>query len=408
MNLSMKWLRDYVKITVPVEKFAADMTMSGSKAESCKREGEGVCGLIIGKILEVTRHPGADSLYICKVDAGREEPLQIVTAADNVVPGAMVPVFTDGSVTAQGKKIKKGKLRGEISDGMLGSISELGLTTADFPYADENGIFLIKEECTPGQDGLSAIGLDDTVVEFEITPNRPDCLSVLGLAREAAAIYKIPFLPPEPKVRPVGGGIRTILSVRVENPAVCQRSAAAAVKNVKIGPSPRWIRERLRASGVRPINNIVDITNYVMLEYGQPMHAFDLRHVGGARIVVRNARPGETIVTLDGEERSLSPEMLVIADENKPMAVAGVMGGEFSGVYEDTQTIIFESACFFGPSVRSTAKALGMRTESSGRFEKGLSPQNCLPALKRALQLVEMLGAGDGVDGVIDEAAPQP
>ena len=410
MNLSMKWLSEYVDLNVSTKEFAAAMTMSGSKVESYQKEGSPVTGVVVGKVLEVTKHPNADTLYICQVDVGGERPLQIVTGADNVVPGAYVPVFTDGSVTADGKKIKKGKLRGEVSEGMLASLGELGLTKGDFPYAREDGIFLLGDDCPVdhlGQDALEVIGLNDTTVEFEITPNRPDCLSVRGLAREAAVTFEVPLKLHQPVVKGSGGSVHDYLKVRVENQELCLRYSAAVVKNVKIGPSPRWMRERLRASGVRPINNIVDITNYVMLEYGQPMHAFDLVHVKGSQIVVRNAAPGETIATLDGVERTLSPEMLVIADESSPSAVAGVMGGEFSGVYETTQTVVFESACFYGPSVRSTSKKLGLRTESSSRFEKGLDPENCIPALRRACELVELLGAGEVVDGVIDIAAPQ-
>src|SRR5699024_8647893 len=288
------------------------------------------------------------------------------------------------------------------SNGMLCSLGELGLTKGDFPYAIEDGIFLIEEDCQIGQDIASALGCNDTTVEFEITPNRPDCLSVIGLAREAAATFHQPLNLHQPEVKGCGGDIHDYLSVEVENKELCQRYVARVVKNVKIGPSPRWMRERLRASGVRPIDNIVDITNYVMLEYGQPMHAFDIEYVKGRKIIVRNARTGETIQTLDGVDRTLREEMLVIADEEKASAVAGVMGGENSGIHEGTHTVVFESACFKGSSVRVTAKKLGMRTESSSRFEKGLDPQNCLPAVMRACELVEQLGAGEVVDGVID------
>lgn len=406
MNLSMKWLNEFVSINVPMKTFAADMTMSGSKVESYETEGEDLSNIIVGKVLSVDKHPNADTLFVCQIDVGQGEPVQIVTGADNVAAGAMVPVAMDNSVVHGGKKIKKGKLRGEVSQGMLCSLEELGLTLGDFPYAKEDGIFLLEEDCQIGQTIQEAIGLNDTVVEFEITPNRPDCLSVIGLARETAATYDVPIKIEEPIVKAGAGDIGELLSVVVENRELCFRYAAAAVKNVKIGPSPRWIRERLRASGVRPINNIVDITNYVMLEYGQPMHAFDLKHVKDGIIVVRNAKQGESITTLDGVERKLSPEMLVIADAEKPSAVAGVMGGEFSGIYDDTEIVIFESACFSGPSVRTTAKKLGMRTESSGRFEKGLDPENALPALLRACQLVELLGAGEICDGIIDERTP--
>ena len=289
-----------------------------------------------------------------------------------------------------------------MSNGMMCSIAELNLTKGDFPYAAEDGIFLLQEDCQVGQDIASAIGCNDTCVEFEITPNRPDCLSVLGLAREAAVTFGKELKMHTPQVKGCGGDIHDYLSIEVRNPQLCPRYTAKVVKNVKIGPSPRWMRERLRASGVRPIDNIVDITNYVMLEYGQPMHAFDIEYVKDHKIIVRNAVSGETIQTLDGVDRTLSEDMLVIADSEKASAVAGVMGGEHSGINENTHTVVFESACFKGSSVRITAKKLGMRTESSGRFEKGLDAQNCLPAVMRACELVELLGAGEVVDGVID------
>lgn len=403
MNLSMRWLKDYVPVDKPMKEYVADLTMSGSKVESYHQENQEIKNVLVGKVLSVDKHPNADSLVICKIDVGGEEPLQIVTGAKNVVAGAMVPVACDRSMLPGGKEIRKGKLRGELSQGMLCSLSELGLTQSDFPYAIEDGIFLLEEECYPGQEVPQAIGLDDTIVEFEITSNRPDCLSVIGLARETAATYHQKFLPPVPTVHGGGTPLEKLLSVEVEDTQTCLRYCAAAVENVKIGPSPRWMRERLRASGVRPINNIVDITNFVMLEYGQPMHAFDLRHVNEQKIVVRKAKQGETITTLDEVERSLSSNILVIADAKGPSAVAGVMGGEYSGVYEDTSTVIFESACFDGASVRRAAKELGMRTESSGRFEKGLDSRNCLDALKRACQLVEELGIGTVCTGMIDK-----
>ncbi|MCL2035191.1 MAG: phenylalanine--tRNA ligase subunit beta [Oscillospiraceae bacterium] len=404
MNLSMRWLNDYIKPDVPVKRYAADMTMSGSKVELFMTEGQELKNIVAGKVLSIEKHPNADTLYICKVDTGGDKPLQIVTGADNVTQGAFVPVAMNDSVVFGGKEIKAGKLRGELSEGMLCSLSELGLSVNDFPYAREDGIFLLGDDCekTVGMDIREAIGLNDTVVEFEITSNRPDCLSVIGLARETAATYGEKLEVQPLSVQAGGGDVNEVISVEVKNPQLCTRYAAAAVKDVKIEPSPRWMRERLRAAGVRPINNIVDITNYVMLEYGHPMHAFDLRHVTGAKIVVRNAEDGEAITTLDGVKRKLSPGMLVIADSANPTAVAGVMGGEFSGVYDDTSTVIFESACFNGASVRSTSKKLGLRTESSSRFEKGLDPENCMPALMRACELVEKLEAGIVCDGFAD------
>jgi len=400
----MRWLRDYTDVpTCTDREYAEALTMSGSKVECWRHEGEEIENVVVGRILSLTPHPNAESLLICSVDIGREKPVQILTAAKNLTVGDLVPAALDGAKLAGGKEIRSVEMRGVVSDGMLCSIAELGLTLGEFPYAIENGIFVLQEEgAAPGQDIRKAIGLDDTVVEFEITSNRPDCLSVTGLARETAATFNRPLHIEAPVIRKESGDIREILSVEVKNPTLCPRYVARVVKNVKIGPSPRWMRERLRASGVRPINNIVDITNYVMLEYGQPMHAFDINCVGGKKIVVRNAAEGETIMTLDGTERALSPEMLVIADAERPSAVAGVMGGENSGIHDDTTTVVFESANFFGPSVRTTAKKLGMRTEASGRFEKGLDPEICPLGATRACQLVELLGAGEVVGGMID------
>ena len=402
MNLSMKWLSDYVELDVTPRQYADAMSMSGSKVEGYEIEGEEITKVVAGKILSVEPHPDADKLVVCQVEVGAEAPIQIVTGAKNVFPGAVVPVALDGSTLPGGVKIKKGKLRGQVSNGMMCSLSELNLTVHDFPNGIEDGIYLIEDPCQPGDDIHDVLGLNDVAVEFEITSNRPDCLSIIGLARETAATFSKPLKLHTPQVKGAGGDIAEYLSVEVQNPKLCMRYSAKAVKNVKIAPSPRWMRERLRACGVRPINNIVDITNYVMLEYGQPMHAFDLKYVEGGKITVRNAREGEHITTLDDVDRALSPEMLVIADAKKPVAVAGVMGGEFSGIMEDTQTVIFESACFGGASVRRTARKLGLRTESSGRYEKGLDPNNTYGALLRACELVELLGAGEVVDGLID------
>ena len=402
MNLSMRWLDEFVHVDTPIHDYCEALTMSGSKVEGYEREGAEIENVVVGKVLSMERHPDSDHMWICQVEVGKEEPVQIVTGAQNVKVGDLVPAALHKSHLPGGITITKGKLRGVESSGMLCSLKELGLTVNDFPYAIEDGIFILQEDCTPGQDIREAIGLNDTVVEFEITSNRPDCLSVIGLARETAATYRLPLKLHTPVVKGCGGDVNELLKVRVENSELCMRYVGAVVKNIKVAPSPRWLRERLRACGVRPINNIVDITNYVMLEYGQPMHAFDLRYVKGGEIVVRNAKKGETITTLDGTVRELSPEMLVIADTEKPTAVAGVMGGEYSGIHEDTNTIVFESACFKGSSVRLTAKKLGMRTEASGRYEKGLDPMNCEGALLRALELVELLGAGEVVNGIID------
>ena len=402
MNLSMKWLSDYVTLNTTVKDFCAAMTMSGSKVEVATEEGSEIKNVVVGKLLSVVPHENSDHLVVCQVDVGQEQPIQIVTGAPNVKAGDIVPVALCGAELPNGVKIKKGKLRGVESNGMLCSLGELGLTVHDFPYAIADGIFLIQEDCQIGQDIHEAIGLNDTSVEFEITSNRPDCLSVTGLAREAAATYHVPLNLKKPTFQGIDGNIQDALQVEIQNKEKCPRYAAGIVKNVKIAPSPRWMRERLRASGVRPINNLVDITNYVMLEYGQPMHAFDLRYVKDGKIVVRNAAEGETITTLDGVTRTLSPEMLVIADAEKPIAVAGVMGGEYSGIMEDTNTVVFESAYFEPVQVRRTAKKLGMRTDASARYEKGLDPEGCLRTLERALELVELLGAGEPVRTHID------
>lgn len=404
MNLSKKWLLDFVDLAVSDKEFADEMTLSGSKVESFEVEGSELDNIITGRIESLERHPDSDHMWICMVNVGKDENIQIVTGAQNLTVGDVVPVAMDHSVIHGGQKITKGKLRGVESNGMLCSLGELGLTAHDFPYAIEDGIFVLGDDCdrTLGVDIREAIGLNDTVTEFEITSNRPDCLSVIGLAREAAATFKKPLKTHIPYVSPSDGDVNELLSVDIQNPDKCYRYCGAVVKNVRVKASPRWMRERLRACGVRPINNIVDITNYVMLEYGQPMHAFDLRYINNHSIIVRNAKDGETITTLDGIERTLTPEMLVIADADKPVAVAGVMGGEYSGIMDDTNTIVFESACFNGPSTRITSKKLGLRTEASGRYEKELDPQNCMPALMRALELVQLLDAGDVVNGIID------
>lgn len=404
MNLSMKWLNDYVKIEMPARAFCEAMTMSGSKVEGWETEGEGIKNVVVGQVTAMEHHPDSDHMWVCQVDVGNQS-VQIVTGAQNVATGDFVPVALHNSALPSGAKITSGKLRGVESNGMLCSLAELGLTAHDFPYAITEGIFILGEDVTRtlGLAIQTAIGLDDLKIEFEITPNRPDCLSVRGLAREASATFALPITLPEPVVTATAGGnIADYLAVEVQNPTLCQRYMAAVVKNVKTAPSPLWLRERLRASGVRPISNIVDITNYVMLEYGQPMHAFDLENVQGRKIIVRSAKAGESIETLDGVERKLSPEMLVIGDQNAPSAIAGVMGGELSSINDNTTTIVFESACFLGSSVRTTAKKVGLRTESSSRFEKGLDSRTCAPALARACQLVELLGCGDVVPGVID------
>lgn len=404
MNLSKKWLSDYVKLDVTDQQFADEMTLSGSKVESFETEGEDIKNVIVGRVESLERHPDSDHLWVCQINVGQEENIQIVTGAQNLKAGDYVPVAMHDSYITGGNHIKKGKLRGVESNGMLCSLGELGLTAHDFPYAIEDGIFVLGDDCdlTLGKDIHEAIGLNDVITEFEITSNRADCLSITGLAREAAATFGAELEMPEISVKNTHGDVKDFLSVEIRDPDLCYRYAGAVVENVRIKPSPRWMRERLRACGVRPINNIVDITNFVMLELGQPMHAFDLRYLDGNQVIVRRAENGEKITTLDGVERELNNEMLVIADANKPVAVAGVMGGEYSGIMDDTTTIVFESAMFNGVSVRRTAKALGMRTEASARYEKELDATGCLRSLTRALQLVEMLDAGDVVSGVVD------
>ena len=418
MLLSRKWLNEFVPLDVDDRTFAEDMTLSGSKVEITEIEGEEISNVVVGRVVEIKRHENSDHMWICQVDVGEEAPIQIVTGAQNVSQGDLVPVAKHNSTLPGGVKITKGKLRGEKSNGMLCSYKELGMTDNDWPYSIVDGIFLLNsdpdlkaKDLKPGDDIRTAIGLDDHVVEFEITPNRPDCLSVIGLAREAAVTYGKTMAQHEPVVK--GGGIGNLTELLdVETPAtdLCPRYTARMVRNVKIGPSPKWMRDRLRASGVRPINNIVDITNYVMLEYGQPMHAFDYRYVNGGKIVVRRAEDGETLTTLDGNVRQLNSSMLVIADEHRAVGLAGIMGGENSEIVEDTVDVVFESANFNGTSIRRTALALGMRTEASAKFEKGLDILNTLPAVNRACELVEMLGAGEVLDGTIDilNFVPQP
>ncbi len=404
MVLSMKWLSDYVKVDASPKDFSDRMTATGSKVEGFENLGEKIKNVVVGKILEIEKHPDSDHLQICQMDLGEEAPVQIITGAQNISVGDLVPVAKHDSYLPDGTHIKAGKLRGLPSNGMLCSLGELGLTAHDFPYADENGIFILNEECTIGQDIKEVLDLDDVVVEFEITPNRPDCLSVIGLAREAAASYNTPLKLNAPKVKGSGDGdkIENYVSVEVKDTDLCPRYTARVVKNIKIEPSPKWLRTRLRNSGIRPINNIVDITNYVCLEYGQPMHAFDHSYLNGGKIIVRRAATDEKITTLDDVERQLNDKMLVIADAEKAVGIAGVMGGQNSEINENTKTIVFESANFYGPSIRTTARGVGLRTEASGRYEKGLDPENTYPAIERACELIEMLGAGEVVDGIID------
>ena len=407
MNLSMKWLADYVDVSdVDIKDYCDRMTDTGSKVEGYTLLGNDIENVIVAKIEKIAPHENSDHLLVCQMNLGGGKMTQIVTGAQNVFEGAIVPAAIPVAKLPGDITIKDGKLRGVESHGMLCSMGELGLTAHDMPGKEENGILILDEDFADklGMDIREALMLSDKVVEFEITSNRPDCLSVIGLARETAVSFDRDWTLNKPVVRGCGDGdkIENHLSVRIDAPDLCYRYAARVVKNVKIAPSPLWLRMRLRASGVRPINNIVDITNYVMLEYGQPMHAFDYAQLDGSGIVVRRAADGEAFKSLDDIDHTLDSSMLVIADEKKACALAGVMGGANSEITEKTATVVFESACFSGPSVRVTAKKNGMRTESSARFEKGLDPENCMAGLERACELVELLGAGDVVDGVID------
>ena len=405
MKLNRKWLHeDFVDLShVSDKEYVEKLTVFGQKVETYERMDAEIKNVGVGKVLSIVRHENSDHMWICQIDVGQEEPVQIVTGAQNVREGDLVPAALHNSWLPGGIHITKGKLRGEKSNGMLCSLKELNLTLGDFPYAIEDGIWIIEEDCKPGDDINTIIGNDDTVVDFEITNNRPDCYSIIGLARESAAAFGKEMKHHEPVVRgSEAGSMYEMLDVDVPATELCNRYSSRMVTNVKIGPSPKWMRDRLRANGIRPINNIVDITNYVMLEYGQPMHAFDYRYVASGKIIVREAEDGETLTTLDGNVRNLKAGMLVIADENKPIGLAGIMGGENSEIMDDTTTVVFESANFNGTSIRQTALALGMRTESSGKFEKHLDPMMTVPAVQRACELVELLQCGDVMDGLID------
>ena len=405
MKLNRKWINEeFVDLSAVSDKeFVEKLTIFGQKVETYERLDAEIKNVVVGKVLSIVRHENSDHMWVCQIDAGLEEPIQIVTGAQNVKVDDMVPVALHNSWLPGGVHITKGKLRGVASNGMLCGLEELGLTLNDFPYAILDGIWIIEEDCKVGDDINTVIGNDDTVVDFEITNNRPDCYSIIGLAREAAAAFGKTMKHHEPVVRgSQAGSMYEMLDVEVPATELCNRYTARMVANVKIGPSPKWLRDRLRANGVRPINNIVDITNYVMLEYGQPMHAFDYRYVGSGKIVVRESEEGESLTTLDGVVRPLQPGMLVIADEEKPIGLAGIMGGENSEILGDTTTVVFESANFNGTSIRQTALALGMRTEASGKFEKNLDPMMTVPAVQRACELVELLACGDVLDGIID------
>ena len=412
MNISRKWLREFVDITATDKEYDSVMTLAGQKVETTERMDAEIKNVVVGKVLSMKKHENSDHMWVCMVDCGIGEPVQIVTGAQNVHEGDLVPVAQHNSYLPGGIHITKGKLRGVESCGMLCSYKELGLTEHDCPEAYADGIWILNNEgCKVGEDMNVVIGNDDSIVEFEITNNRPDCYSLIGLARETAAAFNVPMKHHEPVVKGgAEGNLCDLLDVDVQADDLCPRYTARMVRNVKIAPSPKWMRQRLRSAGIRPINNIVDITNYVMVEYGQPMHAFDYRYVKGGKIVVRRAGADKTLTTLDGSVRVLQPDMLVIADETKPVGLAGVMGGENSEIVADTVDVVFESANFLGSSIRKTALALGMRTDASAKFEKDIDPMLTVPAVNRACELVELLGAGEVMDGMIDvlNYVPQP
>lgn len=400
MKAPIKWLSDYVNINVPMKEYIEAMTMSGSKVEGIEDMAGGIENIVVGKIISLEKHPNADKLVVCKVDVG-SEVLQVVTGAPNVKQGDYIPLAKVGA-KLPGGKIKASKLRGVESYGMMCSIDELNLTKDYLPDAPEDGVYVFNGTPELGADVKDALDLDK-IVEFEITSNRPDCLSIIGLARETAATLGEEFIGRNIIVKQeAAGDVNDLVSIKIQNPDLCSRYAARVIKDIKIESSPAWMQRRLAAAGMRPINNIVDITNYVMLEYGQPLHAFDLEQVQGRKIVVRTAKEGEAIRTLDGQDRKLDTEMLLICDENRPVAVAGVMGGENSEITDDTHLLLLESATFKGSSIRMTGKKMGLRSEASIRFEKGLDIENTIPALNRCAELIELLGAGKVVNGVAD------
>lgn len=415
MNTSLKWIQDMVPgLNATPQEYMDAMTLSGTKVEGYEAFDQDLDKIVIGQIKKIEPHPDADKLVICQVDIGSENPIQIVTGAPNVKEGQKVPVVLDGgrvagghdgSKTAGGIKIKKGKLRGIESNGMMCSIEELGSNRDMYPNAPEEGIYIFDDSAVVGADAVKALGLDDVSFEYEVTSNRVDCFSIIGIAREAAATFGKPFNPP--LVRPTGNGedVNNYIKVKVEDTDLCPRYTARVVKNIKIAPSPEWMQRRLAAQGIRPINNIVDITNYVMEEFGQPMHAYDLDTIAGRQIIVRRAAKDEKFVTLDGQERTLDDSVLMICDAQKPIGIAGIMGGENSMITDHVTTMLFEAACFDGTNIRLSGKKIGMRTDASAKFEKGLDPNNAIEAINRACQLVEELGAGEVVGGVVDAYA---
>ena len=411
MKTSLKWIKDLVPgLECTPQEYMDAMTLSGSKVEFYECMDADLEKIVIGQVKSIEKHPDADKLVICQVDIGTEVT-QIVTGAPNVFEGAKVPVVLDGgrvagghdgTVTEGGIKIKKGKLRGVESNGMMCSIEELGSTRDMFPEAPENGLYIFGEDAPVGESAISYLGLDDVVVEYEITSNRVDCFAILGLAREAAATFNKKFVPPVVTETGNDEDVNDFIKVDIEATDLCKRYTARVVKDIKIAPSPKWMQDRLRAQGIRPINNIVDITNYVMEEYGQPMHAYDLDTIAGNKIVVRRAKNGEEFVTLDGQTRNVDDSVLMICDGEKPVGIAGIMGGENSMITDNVTTMLFESACFDGTNIRHSSKKIGLRTDASSKFEKGLDPNNAIEAINRACQLVEELGCGTVVGGVVD------
>ena len=411
MNTSLKWIKDLVPgLDCTPQEYMDAMTLSGSKVEGYENMDEDLDKIVIGQVKSIEKHPDADKLVICQVDIGTET-IQIVTGAPNVTEGCKVPVVLDGgkvagghdgSKTEGGIKIKKGKLRGVESNGMMCSIEELGSNRDMFPLAPENGLYILPEDAPVGESAISYLGLDDTVVEYEITSNRVDCFSILGIAREAAATFGKEFVPPVVTETGNNEDVNDYIKVSVKDDKLCSRYTARVVKNIRIAPSPEWMQCRLRAQGIRPINNIVDITNYVMEEYGQPMHAYDLDTIEDKEIVVRRAAKGEQFVTLDGQERTLDDSVLMICDGRKAIGIAGIMGGENSMITDNVKTMLFEAACFDGTNIRLSGRKIGLRTDASAKFEKGLDPNTAIEAMNRACQLIEELGAGEVVGGVVD------
>lgn len=416
MNTTLSWIKAYVpELSCTDQEYCDAMTMSGTKVESYERLDRNLEKIVVGQIEKIEKHPDADKLIVCQVNIGAET-IQIVTGAPNVKEGDKVPVVLDGGKVAgghdggplpeEGISIKAGKLRGVPSNGMMCSIEELGSSRDMYPEAPENGIYIFSDDVEVGSDAIDALGLRNTVFEYEITNNRIDCFSILGIAREAAVTFHKPFVPPVVNVHENGENVNDYIKVEVKDPDLCPRYCARVCTNIKIAPSPKWMQRRLAASGIRPINNLVDITNYVMEEYGQPMHAYDLSTIAGGQIIVRRAKDGDEFQTLDGQVRKLDSEVLMICDAEKEVGIAGIMGGENSKITDDVKTVLFEAACFNGTNIRKSAKRIGLRTDASGKFEKGLDPNNSVEAINRACQLIQELGCGDVVGGIVDVCAP--